>query len=262
MQSDDYIEANRKMWNETAGIHAARTAARYAERVKAPDFSTFDEVEQRVFSRIGLKDKAVIQLACNNGRELISVKKAGAGRCVGVDLSDKFIAQAEELGRLSGVNIEFVCSNIYDLPREMDGQFDVVYITIGVCGWLPDLEGLFELVSRLLKAGGQLFMYEMHPILDMFDAEKGLAVQSSYFRTDPFRDEEEPDYLDPSQTVKSVSYWFPHKLSDVIGGCLRHGLQLTHFEEYDHDISAVYAAFESFEMKPPLSYSLVARKTA
>ena len=260
MQNDDYVEANRRMWNETADIHAKGYVTGLVEHIKAPDFSTFDEVEKRIFAKIGLKDKAVIQLCCNNGRELISVKKAGAGRCVGVDVSDKFITQGRELARLGNVEVEFVRSSVFDLPHELDGGFDLVYITIGALGWLPDLNSFFEIVSRLLKADGQLFIYEMHPILNMFDADKGLAVQSSYFRTEPFEDGEGPDYMESSQTVKSVSYWFPHKLSDVIGGCLKHGLSLTQFEEYGHDLSMEYAAFERFEKKPPLSYSLVARK--
>ncbi len=262
MQRDDYIEANRKMWNETAEIHAKGYAVGLLERVRRRDFSTFDEVEKRIFARIGLKDKAVIQLGCNNGRELISVKKAGAGRCVGVDLSDKFIAQGRQLASVGGVDVEFMRSSVYDLPAELDGAFDLVYVTIGVLGWLPDLDAFFAVIARLLKTDGQLFIYEMHPILNMFQPEKGLVVDASYFRTEPFVDANEPDYLDPQQIVQAVSYWFPHKLSDVIGGCLRHGLSLTHFEEYGKDISEVYAAFEHLENKPPLSYSLVARKTS
>ncbi len=261
MQRDDYIEANRKMWNETADVHAKGYVGGLRERIQAPDFSTFDEVEKSIFGQIGLKDKAVIQLGCNNGRELISVKKAGAGRCVGVDVSDKFIAQGRELAGLGNVEVEFVRSNVYDLTHELDSKFDLVYVSIGVLGWLPDLDAFFAVISRLLKSDGQLFIYEMHPILNMFDAHKGLSVEASYFQVEPFVDQDEPDYLDPSQIVKSVAYWFPYKLSDVIGGCLRHGLSLTHFEEYGHDISELYAAFEHFPKKPPLSYSLVAHKT-
>ncbi len=261
MQADDFIEANRIMWNETADIHAQGYVSSLQERVKATGFSTFDDVEKRIFAQIGLKGKAVIQLGCNNGRELISVKKAGAGRCIGVDISDKFIAQGRQLARLGEVDVEFLRLNVYDIPDDLDGQFDLVYITIGVLGWLPNLDLFFETVSDLLGPGGQLFIYEMHPILNMFEAAKGLIVESSYFQSEPFVDEDSPDYLDPTQVVKAVSYWFPHKLSDVIGNCLKHGLSLTHFEEYGHDISAVYAAFEHFEKKPPLSYSLIARKT-
>jgi ubiquinone/menaquinone biosynthesis C-methylase UbiE len=262
MHPSDYIEANRKMWNETADIHAQGYVTELLERVMAPNFSTFDDIEKRIFAQIGLKDKAVIQLGCNNGRELISVKKAGAGRCVGIDVSDKFIAQARQLARLGNVEVEFVRTSVYDLPHEYDRQFDLVYITVGVLRWLPDLDAFFGVTSRLLKTGGHVFIYEMHPILNMFDADKGLAVEASYFRAEPFMEEERSDYFDPSQIVKTVSYWFPHKLSDVIGGCLRHRLSLTHFEEHGHDLSAVYAAFEHLAKKPPLSYSLVAKKIA
>ena len=260
MKHRDHIETNRRMWNETADVHAKAYVDQLLERIKAPDFTTFDEIEKQLFARINLAGKTVAQLGCNNGRELISVKKAGAGRCVGFDISDNFIDQAKQLADAGGVDVEFVRTSVYDISSAFDDRFDLVYITIGVFGWLPDINAFFDVISRLLKAGGQLFIYEMHPILNMFDAKKGLQVDASYFRKEPFFDEQEPDYFDPSHIVDAASYWFPLKLSDVIGGCLDHGLSLTHFQEYDHDLSMVYAAFEKFENKPPLSYSLIARK--
>lgn len=260
MSAHESIEANRQMWNETADVHAQAYVQTLLEQIKAPDFTTFDEVEQRIFAGIGLSGKAVIQLSCNNGRELISVKKAGAGRCVGVDISDKFIEQGRQLAVAANVDVEFLRANVYDIPREYDGQFDLVYVTVGALGWLPDLDAYFGLVARLLNRDGQLFIYEMHPILNMFDKDSGLAIKNSYFRSEPFVEGSGPDYLDPSQMVNATSYWFPYKLSDVIGGCLKHGLSLTHFEEYAHDLSTVFVAFEQFENKLPLSFSLVARK--
>ncbi len=261
MQRDDYTEANRRMWNETAGIHASGYDEAFLQRLKSPGFSTFDDVEKGIFAELGLASKAVIQLACNNGRELISVKKAGAGRCVGVDISDEFIAQARALAARSGVEVEFLRSSVYDLPGALDGQFDLVYITIGVLGWMPDLDAFLDLVVRLLRPGGLMFLYEMHPILNMYDGDHGLVPDASYFRTEPFADQAQPDYLHPEQVVSSIAYWFPHTLGDVIGGCLRHGLTLTHFQEYAHDISERYKSFEKAETKLPLCYSLVARKT-
>ena len=260
MEKDAYIRANRAMWNETAGVHAEGYVKDLLKRIAAPDFTTFDKVERAIFSELGLAGQAVAQLSCNNGRELISCKKAGAGRCVGFDISDAFVAQARQLGEASGVEVTFVRSDVYTLPPEYDATFDIVYVTVGALGWLPDLERYFEVVAGLLKEGGHFFLYEMHPVLNMFDAKKGLEVDASYFRTEPFVDEEEPDYMDPTKTVSGTSYWFPHTLADVIGGCLRNGLILTHFEEYAHDLSNVYRAFQDFEKKPPLSYSLVARK--
>jgi hypothetical protein len=118
MQPNDFIEANRKMWNETADIHAQVHGSNLLERVKAPDFSTFDEIETRIFAEIGLTDKAVIQLGCNNGRELISVKKAGAGRCVGIDVSDKFIAQAQQLASVGDAEVKvLMASSTWSMSR-------------------------------------------------------------------------------------------------------------------------------------------------
>jgi len=262
MPREDYIQANRRMWNETATVHAETYVDELKARIHAPDFSTFDGVEQQLFARIGLRDKAVVQLACNNGRELISVKKAGAGYCLGVDLSDGFIEQARDLANAAGVAVEFLRASVYELPENLHGRFDLVYISIGVLGWLEDLDGFLATVAALLRPGGQVFIYEMHPILNMFEARKGLVVDAGYFCREPFYAETEPDYFDPNRTIEAGSYWFSHTLGEIIQGCLEHGLGLEHFAEYGHDISNVYAAFEREANKPPLSYSLIARKSA
>lgn len=257
---ENYSEANREMWNQTADVHAEAKLEGLLESVKSPDFTTFDEVEKTIFETIGLKDKAVIQLSCNNARELISCKKAGAGRCVGVDISDKFIEQGKLLAQAGKVEIELVRSSVYDLSHDYDNSFDIVYVTIGALGWLQDMDAYFKMVNRLLKPGGQLFIYEMHPILFMFEGETGLEVKKSYFDTAPDVVDEAADYFDPKVIVKATSYWFQHTMSEILGGCLTNALTITHFKEYDHDISMVYKAFESFEKKPPLCYSLVAQK--
>ena len=259
MEKDAYIRANRAMWNQTAEVYEAEGFDRLLSAVRQPDFSTFDEVERRVFSSIGLEDKNVIQLGCNNGRELISVKRAGAARCVGVDVSEKFVRQAEQLAEVSAQEVEFICSSLYDLDT-YDNAFDLVYVTIGVLGWLPDLPGFFKVVERLLRPGGHFFLYDQHPILGIFDPAQKLVVDSSYFRQDPFVEEGLPDYMDPAQTGRATSYWFQHTLSSILSLCLL-GLTIEHFEEHEHDLSGTYRAFQDFEHKPPLSFSLVARKS-
>ena len=105
--AEAYAEANRAMWNATADVHARASLPDLLAEVAKPDFTTFDFVEERVFARIGLGGKDVAQLSCNNGRELISCKKVGAGRCAGFDIADKFIAQGQALARAGGVEVEF-----------------------------------------------------------------------------------------------------------------------------------------------------------
>lgn len=260
MNHHDYTEANRTMWNQTAAVHAEHQLPKWLEAIKQPDFNILDATEQAIFDDIGLEGKAVAQLSCNNGRELLSLKNLGAGRCVGFDISDAFIAQGEQLAKVSGLKCEFIQTDIYDISNDYLNSFDIVYVTVGALGWLADLPTYFQIVNRLLRSGGHLFIYEMHPILDMFDAASGLEPKRSYFRTEPYREDASPDYYNPDITVEGTSYWFHHKLSDIIGGCLHNKLNLTHFEEFAHDLSNVYASFEALTNQPPLSYALVAQK--
>ncbi len=139
MNENDICEAHRKGWNETAAIHERAALGDLLEAVRSPDFCTFDEVEKRIFDGIDLAGKDVVQLACNNARELISVKRAGAGRCVGFDISDAFVDQAHRLIEAAQLDVEVLRSNVYNIPAEYDNGFDPAYITVGAIGWLPDL---------------------------------------------------------------------------------------------------------------------------
>ena len=82
MKNDTFVQANHAMWNRTADVYRSEGFDKLLAVIGQPDFTTFDQVERHVFSKIGLQDKDVAQLGCNNGRELVSVKKAGARRGV------------------------------------------------------------------------------------------------------------------------------------------------------------------------------------
>ena len=134
MENDRYVQANHDMWNRTADIYRDEGFGKFLAKISQSDFTTFDEVERQLFAEIGLAGKDVAQLGCNNGRELISVKKAGAGRCVGFDMAEKFLEQGEQLSKASGQNVEFVRTSVYDISETYTAAFDVVYITVGVLG--------------------------------------------------------------------------------------------------------------------------------
>ena len=256
----DYTQINRNMWNETAAVHQKNYVDDLLKRIKAPDFTTFDEIEKRLFQQINLPGKDVAQLSCNNARELIAVKKAGANRCLGLDISDGFINQGQQLASAAGVEIELACSDIYAVEDEYNNQFDLVYITVGALGWLPDLANYFALIGRMLKPGGQLFIYEMHPAMAMFESQTGSTVVADYFNRAASLDEEENDYMDPTTKIESPSYWFQHTLGDILGQCIKQELNISHFEEYRHDISNVGAFLEKQDHCPPLCFSLIAQK--
>lgn len=262
MQRADYTQANRLGWNEVAPIHAQYNLERLLTNFQQPGYSTLDSIITELLMHIGLTGKSVVQLPCNNGRELLSIKNLGADRCVGFDIAEHFLAQAEQLVAVSGIDCTFVHSDVYDVPESYHGEFDLVVITIGTIGWMPDLPGFFQVIRRLLKSGGWLVIYEAHPVLGMFEPTMDGAtpiVRHSYFRTTPFVDDTGLDYYGKTCYQASPYYWFQHKLSDIITGCLREGLLLTAFHEYDHDLSQSFEQYEAIPNRPPMSYSLVAR---
>jgi SAM-dependent methyltransferase len=263
MQHTDYTQANRRAWNEVAPIHAQYRFEELLAGFQQPGYSTLDSIITEILMGIGLAGKSVVQLPCNNGRELLSIKNLGAERCVGFDIAEHFLAQAEQLVAASGIaGCTFVHSDVYDVPEAYHGQFDLVAITIGSFGWLPDLAGFFQVLRRLLRSGGWLVIYEEHPVMAMFEPapdETAPVVRHSYFRTEPFVDEDGLDYYGYTRYAASPHYWFQHKLSDIMTACLNVGLRLTAFQEYDHDISRGYRQYETMPKKLPMSYSLVAR---
>jgi ubiquinone/menaquinone biosynthesis C-methylase UbiE len=267
MSAPNYTEANRAAWNETAPIHAAQNLENLLKNFRTPGYSCLHkpfEVER--LQNLKLEGKSVAQLCCNNGRELISVKNLfNAGRCVGFDISDEFIEQAKALNTAANQDVEFIRVSVLEIPESFSAQFDLAYITIGALGWLPDLSVFLATISRLLKPGGNILIYEMHPMLDMFDADENakknpLELKHSYFKTTPYVETGGLDYYSGSSYESKPMYWFHHKISDLIGGLIQGGLQITAFDEFDFDISNVFAHFNDLEIKPPMCYILEAQK--
>jgi 2-polyprenyl-3-methyl-5-hydroxy-6-metoxy-1,4-benzoquinol methylase len=257
----NYIDTNKEMWEITADIYQNDGFEDALQRVQENDFSTFDENEEIIFnSFIDVNNKNIIQIGCNNGTEIINLKKIGADFCLGIDISDKFIAQAKELAKMAEQNVEFESTNIYDVQSNYFGRFDLVYITVGVLGWMPDLSKFFEITNHLLKPGGQIFIYEQHPILGMFNPEPPHQMDASYFQKEPFKDEIVPEYIDKFGQYKATSYWFPYTISDILTCCLTNKLTLTHFKEYAKDLSDTYKGLENEKGQLPMSFTLIAQK--
>ena len=257
----DYTAANRLAWDQAAPVHAGHKLDEWLERFAKPDYSSLGEVATDFLRGIGVQGKAVAQLCCNNGRDLISIVRLGAKSGTGFDISAEFVAQGRHLATVAGVDCSFVAGDVYDIPASYDAAFDLAYVSIGALGWLPDLPAFFAIARRLLRPGGWLAIYEMHPILDVLEFEPGdpPPLRNSYFRTEPFRDSDGLDYFGGSRYDSAPTFWFYHKLSDVIQDCLDAGFRLHSFREYPHDISNVFAHLQQSSVPLPLCYTLTAQ---
>ena len=259
-------EANRRAWNASAAHHGAGPAwDRLVRGFAAPGFSTFAPTATACLRSVGVSGKSLVQIGCNNGREVLSAIALGARSALGIDQSEAFLAQAAQLNAVAKTEARFLRADIYDLPPDAPRGFDIALVTIGVLGWMPDLPGFFRAAAGLLAEGGCLLIYETHPFLEMFDphAADPFAPAHSYFATAPFVSEEAIVYDGSARGAAPASYWFVHRLGAVATGCAAAGLRIERLEEFPHsNREAEYDRYEARPAQLPMCYALVARKPA
>lgn len=264
METSKAVSANQAAWDEAAPRFRERMHAYLLKRFAEPGFSTLQGARLAVPKKLGIKDKAIAQLCCNNGRELLSLKNLGAGNCVGFDLSSELVAQARELAAAGGIECEFVACDVHEIANTFDGQFDLVVVTVGSLRWMPDIHAFVAVAKRLLRPGGRLFINEMHPMLDVFQEKEkgGVRWIRSYFHRDPIVSRAGIAYQGVEEYESKPHVWYHHKLSDVVSAVLSRGMELRALKELPENISGSYTYLRPAGLEPPMSYVLVARKRA
>lgn len=263
-QRREFTDANRIAWDEAAPVHAKSNQARLLEAFSKPGHNALDPHCLDRLNEVGFQGKSVAQLCCNNGQELLSLKNLGAGLCVGFDASAAFIEHAEALARVSGhTDATFVVTDIYDIPADKAGPYDIVMTTIGVLGWMPNLGEFFDVLERLTRPGGHVFIEESHPVLMMYEPAEGTDpsyLKHSYFKEDPWVETDGLDYYEGRKYDSNPLYSFQHTLADVMMAGLKVGFVLEHFAELGFNISNFCADLEHAEARPPMGMTMVWRK--
>ena len=153
-----YFEANRRRWNELVEIHTKSGGYDVQGFLKGKN--TLHSIELDALGDV--KDNKLLHLQCYFGLDTLSWVRLGA-KVTGVDFSDKAVELARMLNDKTGLDADFINCNIYDLPKQLNKRFDVVYTSYGVLNWLNDIENWARIASSYLKSGGTLFIAEFHP---------------------------------------------------------------------------------------------------
>jgi hypothetical protein len=80
-----FTQANRKAWNEVMPYHQKAKDEEWDKKYSDPNYIFQVDPELGMLNKIGFEGKDIAHLSCNNGIELLSLKRMGAGRCVGFD---------------------------------------------------------------------------------------------------------------------------------------------------------------------------------
>lgn len=257
-----YIKSNLAAWEEAAPIHERHRLKTLLEHVRQPGFSVLDETATQTLTRLGVKGSSVAQVCCNTGVELLSCKSLGAARCVGFDGASGFVSQGIALNKAAELDVEFVCCEAHEIPERYNAGFDIVMITIGVLGWMPDIDRFFAKIAKLLAPGGVILIYEHHPVLMMLEpgpAEAPVQWELSYFREEAYIDDSGLDYFEGEPYEATPNASFSHKMSDIVMGGLNSGLALEYFEELPQHISNAWWNVEAAGIGVPMSYVMVFR---
>ncbi len=267
MDLKEISENNRKAWNQAMPYHQKNRNADLKKLFKDSKFLTLDERDIQIFNNIGIKDKTIAHICCNNGRELISAVRLGAKSGIGFDISDEAIKEAKILAEIAGVQCKFVQTDAYDIDKINSETFDIVYFTIGGLCWLRDLQPIFNSVAKMLKPLGILYILDTHPFADVvlfegdegYDAEHPMNPGSPYFRSKPWIGTEGLDYYGFESYKSNPSYDFSHPLSSIIMAIINAGIEIIDFQEYLSCLTPHLEKVEKFQILP-LSYSLIGKK--
>lgn len=265
-----YKDTNRALWDEWTAIH---------ERSSFYDVEGFraGKITLRSIERDELRDvsgKTLLHLQCHFGLDTLSWVRLGA-IVTGVDFSPWAIARAEALSEELGIPARFVCTDVYDLPRVLSGEFDIVFTSYGVLCWLPDLSRWGQVIAQFLRPGGAFYMVEEHPFANVFgDDERAadLHVTYPYFHSaEPLVCETHGSYADRTAAVSQpVSYQWVHSLGGVVNALRRSGLVVEFIHEFPFCTYQKFPFMErgsdgwwrlkSHSNSIPLLFSLQARK--
>ncbi len=247
MGNKDYIQINKQLWNERTAHHLKSDF--YAMPHFLAGKSSLNDIEMELLGDV--RGKSVLHLQCHFGQDSLSLARSGAAVC-GVDFSEQAIEKARELNVQMGLHADFICTDIYELPQHLDRQFDIVFTSYGVLGWLPDMQQWAGIVSRYLKSGGALVLVEFHPVAWMFDNDF-THIRYSYFNRETIEETEPGTYADESAPIELSSLSWNHDLAEVLGSLLSAGLNLKTFREFDY---SPYNCFKNMVATAPGKYCI------
>ena len=225
---DKRLETNRVNWNERTPVHAASDF--YDVAGFKAGRNTLKAIEREEVGDV--TGKTLLHLQCHFGLDTMSWARLGA-RATGVDFSDDAIALARALNAEAGTDARFIRSDVYDLPRVLAEEFDIVFTSYGVLCWLPDLDRWAEVVCRFLKPGGTFYMVEFHPALATLapSASGEARPHYSYFREELYLAGDEPSYAGDCRIV-SPKYEWQHSLGEIVTALVEAGLRIEYFHEF------------------------------
>lgn len=238
MSTDDVrsqLATNRANWDSRALVHEDSPfydIQRYVEDRNS--ISDTVELDRRVLGDVDGLD--VLHLQCHIGTDTISWARLGA-QVVGLDFSPESLRVAKGLAAATNQPVRFVCADVRTADRVLRRDFDIVYASVGVLCWIPDIDGWVRAAAGCLRPGGRLYLRDGHPLMSAFDWERTdeVVLSGDYFGDGtPELDDAGYTYTgDDRRLDPPINYQWSHGLGRMVTSMVDHGLRIERLDEMD-----------------------------
>src|SRR6202022_26992 len=165
----DYAVRNRDHWT----LANARYTAGRAQEAWAQDhvhWGVWHQPEEKIQALPDLRGRDVIELGCGTAYFGAWLKKSGARRVVGVDVTPAQLDTARYMNAAFGLGLELIEANAEEVPLP-EMSFDLAVSEYGASIWCNPYRWIPE-AARLLRPGGELGFFVNGTILMLGAAEE------------------------------------------------------------------------------------------
>ncbi len=148
-----YVAINRDAWT----VHNAQYTDAQADAAWAQEeitWGVWNTPESDVNVLPGVVGRDVIELGCGTAYVGAWLKRRGARRVVGVDITPAQLTTARRVNEATGLGLEFIEANAEEVPLP-DAGFDLAISEYGASIWCDPAKWIPE-AARLLRPGGDL----------------------------------------------------------------------------------------------------------
>lgn len=264
-------EANLNNWEDRVPIHEQGYGLeRFVDSDHQSSVVTADLLTMSPFLPNGsVKSLDVCHLQCHIGTDTLSLARAGAS-VTGVDFSPAALAAAKKLADSLSLSAQWVLSDVLAARKAVEGDFDLVYTSIGTITWLGDLKTWAQQIYELLRPGGIFFIRDGHPSLYSLDEDSDhLEIRYRYFNTDQAEKwDGNTTYSGEGEIRSERTYQWPHPISEILNALVGAGLRILKMEEGQvlpwefskrmEKVDGGWAWVGAERLKVPVSYTFIA----
>jgi SAM-dependent methyltransferase len=169
-EAADYLGINRGAWTRK---NAEYTDERASKAWSQPEITwgIWSVPESEVGALPDLAGLDVIELGCGTAYFGAWLKRRGARRVVGVDVTPAQLKSARRVNEETGLGLEFIEANAESVPLP-DASFDLAVSEYGASIWCDPYLWIPE-AARLLRPGGELVFLQNSPLSMLCMPETG-----------------------------------------------------------------------------------------